>query len=325
MHESVTFGLVRPPTDQPMDVVQGRKLLRDLLALLPPNWWFPLIQQDSQHGIATVFKRSRGEIDALLVNAGLAKVTSKGLRFKSGHPWESFKLSEGADFHYGSTRREQFVASVQPPGEPHKYKNKICAIRIQLPDNLLAALRQSTTHYNDTVAETNRKAAAGQRANEEEEAARLARKAIELSRTTRYPFLSKVFGPGDSISLDNENVAMVIQQLLSEIANLHKSAGRDVMALKDENGRLVKLIPGFSSSSHKKFLENARRANLVDSLASAFGGGRTSKDDVVGSLEILLKNYRIKKVRAVSVSSILKLLRLTYSPPYAKILVKTGF
>ena len=120
VHESVTFGLVRPPTDQPMDVVQGRKLLRDLLALLPPNWWFPLIQQDSQHGIATVFKRSRGEIDALLVNAGLAKVTSKGLRFQSGHPWESFKLSEGADLHYGSTRREQFVASVQPPGEPHK-------------------------------------------------------------------------------------------------------------------------------------------------------------------------------------------------------------
>ena len=134
-----------------------------------------------------------------------------------------------------------------------------------------------------------------------------------------------MFDPGDSISLDNENVAMVVQHLLSEIVNLHKSAGRDVMALKDENGRLVKLIPGFSSSSHWQFLQNARRANLVNSLASAFGGDLMSKDDVVGSLEILLKNYRIKKVRAVSVSSVLKLPQLTYSPPYAKILVKTGF
>merc|ERR1739845_65818 len=37
-------------------------------------------------------QKKSGEINALLVNAGLAKVTGHGFRFQSGHPWESFKL-----------------------------------------------------------------------------------------------------------------------------------------------------------------------------------------------------------------------------------------
>jgi len=193
-----------------MDLVQACKLLRDILALLPPNWWFPLIQRDPQHGIATVFKRSRGEINDLLVNAGLANVTSQGLRFQSGHPWESFKLSEGKALDYGTTRREQFVASVQPPGEPHTYKDKTCNLQIQLPDNLLAALRHSTSHYNDKVDKSNKKQAANQRAKKKQEAELFERKVIELSRTTRCPFLSKLFDPGERLSLDNESVAKVV-------------------------------------------------------------------------------------------------------------------
>ena len=138
-----------------MDAERARSLLRDLLLLLSKGWWFPVIQTDPAHGIATVLGRSRREVEALLVNAGVVGENASGLSLKK-NPWDTFRLGEGSELDYGSTRNIRFVASVQPPGEPHHYKNKMCVDRVTLPSHLLKALKESTDSYNSKVAETNR-------------------------------------------------------------------------------------------------------------------------------------------------------------------------
>ena len=57
-------------------------MLSDLLHLLPEGWWFPVIQTDPDHGIATVFGRSRREVEALLVNDGVVGESARGLSLK---------------------------------------------------------------------------------------------------------------------------------------------------------------------------------------------------------------------------------------------------
>ena len=68
------------------------------------------------------------------------------------------------------------------------------------------------------------------------------------------------------------------------------------MSLKGENGRAVKLIQGFSASSHNEFMVLARKVNLVNCLASAFCGDGMSEDDVINSLEVVLTNHSKKKI-----------------------------
>ena len=77
-----------------MDAERARSLLRDLLLLLSKGWWFPVIQTDPAHGIATVLGRSRHEVEALLINAGVVGENASGLSLKN-NPWESFRSGEG--------------------------------------------------------------------------------------------------------------------------------------------------------------------------------------------------------------------------------------
>ena len=105
-----------------MKLQRARSVLSDLLHLLPEGWWFPVIQTDPDHGISTVFGRSRREVEALLVNAGVVGESARGLSLKK-NPWDTFRSGEGSELDYGSTRNIRFVASVQPPGEPHHYNN----------------------------------------------------------------------------------------------------------------------------------------------------------------------------------------------------------
>ena len=78
-----------------MDAERARSLLRDLLLLLSKGWWFPVIQTDPDHGIATVFGRSRQEVEALLVNDGVVGESARGLSLKK-NPWDTFRLGEGS-------------------------------------------------------------------------------------------------------------------------------------------------------------------------------------------------------------------------------------
>ena len=69
-------------------------MLSDLLHLLSKGWWFPVIQTDPTHGIATVLGWSRREVKALLINAGVVGENASGLLLKN-NPWESFRSGEG--------------------------------------------------------------------------------------------------------------------------------------------------------------------------------------------------------------------------------------
>ena len=57
-----------------MDVKRGRSLLRDLLLLLPKDWWWPVnVQSNMDIGIGKVVARPVLEIEALLSNASFGK------------------------------------------------------------------------------------------------------------------------------------------------------------------------------------------------------------------------------------------------------------
>ena len=137
-----------------MKLQRAQSVLNDLLHLFPEGWWFPVIQTDPTHGIATVFGRSRREVEVLLVNADVVRENARGLSLKK-NPWDTSRSGEGSELDYDSTRYTCFAALVQPPGEPHHYKNKMCVDRVTLPSHLLEALKESTDSYNLKVAETN--------------------------------------------------------------------------------------------------------------------------------------------------------------------------
>ena len=77
-----------------MDAERARSLLRDLLLLLSKGWWFPVIQTDPAHGIATVLGWSCREVEALLVNTGVVGENASGLSLKK-NPWDTFRSGEG--------------------------------------------------------------------------------------------------------------------------------------------------------------------------------------------------------------------------------------
>ena len=65
-----------------MDVARAQSVLHELLCLLPEGWWWPLFQVNPDHTISKVFRRPRQEIEALFVNAGLAKESGHGFVFR---------------------------------------------------------------------------------------------------------------------------------------------------------------------------------------------------------------------------------------------------
>ena len=93
-----------------MNVERARSLLRDLLLLLPKDWWWPVnIQTNVDHGIGKVFARPVVEIEALLINASFGKRTKNGFTF-DGDKCKVF--ARGFGLEHRRKGKDHYVATV---------------------------------------------------------------------------------------------------------------------------------------------------------------------------------------------------------------------
>ena len=76
-------------------------MLSKLLPLLLEGWWWPLLQVDPGYSIFKVFQRPCQEIEALLVNAGVAKESGHGFVLQKTE-WELYWSTDLGDLSHGT-------------------------------------------------------------------------------------------------------------------------------------------------------------------------------------------------------------------------------
>ena len=97
-----------------MDCATAQSVLQQVLGHLPFECWWLLHQKGKDDlGLATAFGRPRAEIEALLVNARVCKMTSKGLTIlKLG--WENYTATLSDPICVGSKGHTIYITNIVP-------------------------------------------------------------------------------------------------------------------------------------------------------------------------------------------------------------------
>lgn len=134
----------------------AQELLRELLSLLPNQYWVPLYpNNECAVALPDIFKRPRAEIEALLVNANVCKVNGRWNNISlNGKGWESFKDSLHKSISVGDFRRHNYVSNVRPTNYPdpiHQIQAKArCPFNlpVHLPQDIIMRLKESAVAYD---------------------------------------------------------------------------------------------------------------------------------------------------------------------------------
>jgi hypothetical protein len=278
-----------------MDLSRAQSVLHELLCLLPEGWWWPLFQVNPDHNISKVFQRPRLEIDALIVNAGLAKDTKHGFVVRKNQ-WEAYRDTQLCDLSHGTNRKVHFIATSRPPGEPSKYKNAKCLEQVDLPSHLLKYLRESVDYYNSKIDKANLAGGEKAKANKEKDATHSKIQAMKAARAIQFPHVEEMVDPHEEISLKNAKVAEWANTALLVIVELNRAADRHI-SVTGPSGIEISLLQLPRSSDRNEFNANAIRTKWDEKMISMLAGDKMSNTESLQCLRSRLDKYDKEIVR----------------------------
>ena len=259
----------------------AESVLTRVIGNLPPGYWWLLRKSDSDElDIAAAFKRTgfniSNDIDAVFAESSIYKDQMNGFTFKL-RLWDQYfdniLKNDNENIHLGTYGKTRYVCNGVPKHECPRLQKTLgdrCTVRTDLPSDLLAEIKQlASSYYNKT--------------KPKEDAAKAIEKAKKIAKKIQYPTLSKYVGNDVDISLKNENVRELANDLLSEIFRLY-NIHNETISVDQGDGKEITLVQISRSVNANQYSINDSKNGWVQNVVNASIGGDMSQSEGIDCL-----------------------------------------